>query len=290
MRFPTSLPNPNIESGQIVSKWKSKGLKIRPLLLILQIIKALHLLQVEEGYITANELIKIIIPLNATKYENAEIAQAIMAYRKGNINIEKWEDFCPAANDRRMAREFMLFLEYNHLIKKSISSNGSAYDEKYMLDCISFDEIDGLIIKNGVDSNEQIYDQLIIDDIPYAIERRRVSRDILERPSQVIFRKNILTAYANKCLITGVNIRNVLEAAHIVPVSEDGIDHVSNGICLRTDIHRLFDTRHLRIRRNGELSLSKKAMKLENYGALQKKISIPDFVNKEFLEWRNSYL
>ena len=285
-----SLPNHNIESGKIISKWKSNGLKTRPLLLILQIINELHLLQDEECYITANELIKIIIPLNATKYENAEIAEAIMAYRKGNINIEKWEDFCPAANDRRMAREFMLFLEYNHLIKKSISSNGSAYDEKYILNCISFNEIDGLIIKNGVDSNEEIYDELIIDDIPYAIERRRVSRDILERPNQVSFRKNILTAYTNKCLITGVNIRNVLEAAHIVPVSEDGIDHVSNGICLRTDIHRLFDTGHLRIRKDGELSLSKKAMKLENYGALQKKISIPDFVNKEFLEWRNSYL
>ncbi|SMM98361.1 hypothetical protein SPONL_2115 [uncultured Candidatus Thioglobus sp.] len=65
---------------------------------------------------------------------------------------------------------------------------------------------------------------------------------------------------------------------------------MSNGICLRTDIHRLFDTGHLKIRSDGELSLSKKAMRSENYGDLPEQIYIPDFINKEFLEWRNSYL
>jgi len=285
-----TLPNSNIEPAQTVSKWESQGLKIKPLLLILQIINELYLLQNDEGYITANELIKIVIPLNASNYKNTEIAQAIVAHREGRLNIENWEDFCPAANDRRMAREFILFLEYNHLIKKSTSSYRSAYDEKYLLDCISIEEIDGLKITDETYNNDQIFDELIIDDIPYAIERRRVSRDILERPNQANFRKNILTAYTDKCLITGVSIRNVLEAAHIVPVSEDGIDHVSNGICLRTDIHRLFDTGHLRIRSDGELSLSKKAMRSENYGDLPEQICIPTFVNKEFLEWRNSYL
>ena len=285
-----TLPNPNIELGKTVSKWESQGLKIKPLLLILQIINELYFLRNDEGYITANELIKIVIPLNASNYKNIEIAEAIVKHRAGSLDIKSWEDFCPAANDKRMAREFILFLEYNHLIKKSISSNQSVYDEKYILDCISIEEIDGLKITNDTSSNEQIYDELIIDDIPYAIERRRVSRDILERPNQANFRKDILAAYTDKCLITGVDIRNVLEAAHIVPVSEDGIDHVSNGICLRTDIHRLYDTGHLRIRSNGELTLSKKAMRSENYGNLPEQICIPTFVNKDFLEWRNSYL
>jgi len=285
-----TLPNSNIESDQTVSMWESKGLKIKPLLLILQIINELYLIQSENGYITANELIKIVIPLNASKYQNLEIARAIVLHREGSINIEGWEDFCPAANDRRMAREFILFLEYNHLIKKSISINQSAYDEKYILDCISIEEIDSLRITDDTYTNNQIFDELIIDDIPYAIERRRVSRDILERPNQANFRKEILTAYTGRCLITGVNIRNVLEAAHIIPVSEDGIDHVSNGICLRTDIHRLFDTGHLKIQGDGELSLSNKAMRNENYGDLPEKICIPNFVNKEFIEWRNSYL
>ncbi|MBL4575550.1 MAG: HNH endonuclease [Opitutaceae bacterium] len=283
------LPNPNIETEQTISKWESHGLKISPLLLILKIISELYLLQNDNGYITANELIKIVIPLNASNYNNQEIVQAIVAHREGTINIDSWEDFCPAANDRRMAREFMLFLEYNHLIKKSISNNRSAYDEKYILDCISIEEIVGLNITDETYSNNQILDELIIDDIPYAIERRRASRDILERPNQANFRKNILNAYTEKCLITGVNIRNVLEAAHIVPVSEDGIDHVSNGICLRTDIHRLFDTGHLKIRSDGELSLSKKAMRSENYGDLPEQIYIPDFINKEFLKCKRSF-
>ncbi len=285
-----TLPNSNIESAITISKWEDKGLKIKPLLLILQIINELYILKNDEGYITANELIKIVIPLNASNYKNINIAQAIIAHRNGSIDIESWEDFCPAANDRRMAREFILFLEYNHLIKRSTSSYRSAYDEKYILDCISIEEINGLKITNDTYNNERIFDELVIDDIPYAIERRRVSRDILERPNQANFRKDILAAYTDKCLITGVDIRNVLEAAHIVPVSEDGIDNVSNGICLRTDIHRLYDTGHLRIQMSGELLLSRKAMKSKNYGNLPKQICIPKFVNKDFLKWRNSYL
>lgn len=33
----------------------------------------------------------------------------------------------------------------------------------------------------------------------------------------------------------------MLEAAHIVPVAEQGSDDPSNGILLRADLHRLFD-------------------------------------------------
>lgn len=279
-----SLPNPNIESSAIVSLWENNKLKIKPLLLILQIINNLYNLENLEGYITANELIRIIIPLIASKYSIKETAQAIIEHRQSNIDIDSWPNFCPAANDKRMAREFLLFLEYYHLIKKIISSNVSTYDEKYVLDCISFEEIDSLKITDESYNQDQILEELIVDDIPYTIERRRVSHDIIERPNQSVFRKNVLTAYTCKCLITGVNIRNVLEAAHIVPVSEKGIDHISNGICLRSDIHRLFDTGHLRIKADGQLALSNNAEKNENYGLLPKQINIPPFVNHDFLD------
>ena len=33
----------------------------------------------------------------------------------------------------------------------------------------------------------------------------------------------------------------MLDAAHIRPHADDGPDHVSNGLLIRTDLHRLFE-------------------------------------------------
>ena len=41
--------------------------------------------------------------------------------------------------------------------------------------------------------------------------------------------------------MTGENTLLALEAAHIVPYSEEGAHDVRNGLLLRADFHRLFD-------------------------------------------------
>ena len=44
-----------------------------------------------------------------------------------------------------------------------------------------------------------------------------------------------------KCAITGERTLPVLEAAHILPFAKHGPHHVSNGLLLRSDFHKLFD-------------------------------------------------
>ena len=67
------------------------------------------------------------------------------------------------------------------------------------------------------------------------------------RKGQPKFRKIILKRYEGKCAITNCPIREVLEAAHILRHSISGINHSSNGILLRSDIHSLFDTNKIKI-------------------------------------------
>ena len=71
--------------------------------------------------------------------------------------------------------------------------------------------------------------------------RNRVLRSIVERHGQSKFRKAVLSAYGSRCAVTACDCDQVLEAAHIRPVADDGSDAVSNGILLRADIHTLFD-------------------------------------------------
>ncbi|HCN05110.1 MAG TPA: restriction endonuclease [Bacteroidetes bacterium] len=61
------------------------------------------------------------------------------------------------------------------------------------------------------------------------------------RPGQAGFKVGLLDAYGRRCAITGENIVPVLEAAHIQPVHENGTNELSNGLLLRSDMHKLFD-------------------------------------------------
>lgn len=55
------------------------------------------------------------------------------------------------------------------------------------------------------------------------------------------FRVVVTDAYHRRCAITGESTLPVLEAAHILPFSENGPHDVSNGLLLRSDFHKLFD-------------------------------------------------
>jgi putative restriction endonuclease len=64
----------------------------------------------------------------------------------------------------------------------------------------------------------------------------------MPRLGQGGFRIVVTEAYGRRCAITGEKTLPVLEAAHILPFSENGPNEVSNGLLLRADFHKLFDT------------------------------------------------
>lgn len=76
--------------------------------------------------------------------------------------------------------------------------------------------------------------------------RRMTARAVVEaqikrRRGQGRFRREMLEAYSNTCCVSGCEVIDVLEAAHIR--TESGLDDhsVQNGLLLRADIHTLFD-------------------------------------------------
>lgn len=115
-------------------------------------------------------------------------------------------------------------------------------------------------------------------------ERKRVQSSRISRPNQASFRKAVLQA-CERCIITNVTMPEILEAAHIKPFKYKGEDTVANGFAMRTDIHTLFDTGHLRISPEGEIELSSRA-RMDYGAAIPPRIVIPQFTNREFIRWR----
>lgn len=74
-------------------------------------------------------------------------------------------------------------------------------------------------------------------------QERRYGREFLTRArlGQGSFRTLVIDAYQRRCAVTGETTLPALEAAHIRDYASEGTHHVSNGLLLRSDFHRLFD-------------------------------------------------
>lgn len=73
------------------------------------------------------------------------------------------------------------------------------------------------------------------------VELKRVWRSVLERKGQSEFKTALLSAYQHQCAISQTSVVGALEAAHIRPHSKRGNMSESNGLLLRSDLHKLFD-------------------------------------------------
>lgn len=71
--------------------------------------------------------------------------------------------------------------------------------------------------------------------------RKRTLQAITQRQGQGPFRRGLLQAYGGRCAITGCEVEQALEAAHIVPYRGKHTNALNNGLLLRADIHTLFD-------------------------------------------------
>jgi len=286
------LPNPYTYKPVEIEKWKAAKLEIRPLALILEIINQLgkDLSYNEEAYLSPSELIKIVIPLAGQMTAPKEIANCIAMFRKGKLDISNWPNCVPGDNDHRFAREFLLFLSNFGLCERRGPRKNERYYLAQPLDVGSLIQTPGTSIFTNDQGGKAAIKAMRHSSLPSIIERQRVLSSVLERPGQAKFRKDILNAYQKKCLLTGEEISAVLEAAHIVPVKYHGADVVNNGICLRVDIHTLFDAGAIRIKPTGELLLSDTVSASQNYRYLPPKITIPGFVNPANVAWRHSYL
>ena len=288
----TVLPNPATYQPAELKKWHDAGLRIKPLEYILLIMGVLgREFGSDHAYLSANELIRIVIPLAGAKTLARDTAIQVHMHRHGNLNISNWPNCVPEANDQRLAREFLLFLdnfEICHPIGPTPRYDQMFYFNQFVTERLQADETPTFL-----EDFERVEQEIEISrnsEIPTIIERRRIWSSAIMRPQQAKFRKDVLNANQYRCILTNEKTLDVLEAAHIVPVEHGGPDVVGNGLCMRADIHRLFDNGKIRIQPNGDVKLTEHIREAISYSELPKNISFPGSIRPENLEWRYRYL
>lgn len=100
---------------------------------------------------------------------------------------------------------------------------------------------DGEATRELVSANNVLLPDVAFD--PDVIEFTREVRlgAISVRQGQGRFRAQLLLAYGKRCAFTGTWAVPVLDAAHIHPYSGRASNNPTNGLLLRTDVHKLFD-------------------------------------------------
>ena len=105
------------------------------------------------------------------------------------------------------------------------------------------------------------------------VKRKQLTQK--ERKGQAGFRRDILKIYDNSCSVTGITQKEVLEAAHIQGYVNEESNNVQNGICLRVDIHKLFDNGLITIDSEYKVLISTMLKSTEYENLNGKKINLP---------------
>jgi hypothetical protein len=109
--------------------------------------------------------------------------------------------------------------------------------DAYLAQVQSFPSLQDRLPQEGFAERQAAYD---------ARQDSGTARQVTPRIGQAFFREMILTAYAGRCALTGMNDPRLLTASHIVGWQEDRRFRLnpSNGLCLNALHDRAFD-RHL---------------------------------------------
>ncbi|MCX5035337.1 HNH endonuclease [Streptomyces coelicoflavus] len=106
------------------------------------------------------------------------------------------------------------------------------------------DESEQFLISYGGEAPTQVLGRDQSDQEPFELEgnRRRIrQRNVQVRPDQARFKLRVFQRYGPRCPLTGIAVPQMIEAAHLRPVEDDGTDDPRNGLPLSAGLHRAFD-------------------------------------------------
>ena len=127
---------------------------------------------------------------------------------------------------------------------KSSIVQGKTYTTETAIGNDLWERVDQVLQKYLYDNADAEKSQLLLEE-----EAAQYGRPILTkvRLGQGAFRILVTDAYNRRCAISGERTLPVLEAAHIKRFAESGPHFISNGLLLRSDIHKLFDSGYVTI-------------------------------------------
>lgn len=182
----------------------------------------------------------------------SEFSSMILNYRKDKHNLNPTIGCIVLTNPIFFKREDWIETPANW---GSSIVQGKSYDTNELVGGELWHKVELLLEKYlHTELQDEGKSQLILEEPESPAYGKAILSKV--RLGQGAFRVMITDAYSRKCSITGEKTLPVLEAAHIKPYAESGPHFISNGILLRSDMHKLFDGGYLTITNDLKVEVS----------------------------------
>jgi putative restriction endonuclease len=174
---------------------------------------------------------------------------------------------------------------------------GKSYDSTDSIGKHIWTQVESLLEKYLLtQSTDEGKSQLILEEPNTPLYGNSMLKKV--RLGQGAFRVLVTDAYNRRCSITGEKTLPVLEAAHIKAYAESGPNFISNGLLLRSDIHKLFDSGYLTITTELQIEVSSRIKEEFQNGKEyyqyhgQELLYLPnrefDKPDPKYIEWHNT--
>lgn len=175
-------------------------------------------------------------PFDRKKYSRSQLIKLPL---KQIIKLWKERDY--SFNSVAAACEALAIIRYANKIDNQKKHWKAFLEHPHILGLdFDFDEIDDELYEHE-SLNKPVQKELLDLNALSEDNRSRVTRSQVTRVGQQGFRALILDNFYIKCAISGSEEQALLEAAHIMPYKGAQSNVLQNGLCLRVDLHRLFD-------------------------------------------------
>lgn len=221
-----------------------------------------------------------------------EFSKMILNYRNDKLNVNPTIGCIVLTNPIFFKEED--WIETPSDWGKSIVQ-GKSYDTNEILGQSIWQKVEKLLEKYlySVDENRS---PLITEEPEFHSYGNSILTKV--RLGQGAFRVLVTDAYSRRCTITGEKTLPVLEAAHIKPFSESGPHFISNGLLLRSDMHKLFDGGYLTITNDLKVEVSSRIKEEFQNGKEYYQYHGKDLLflpnreidkpNEKFIDWHNT--
>lgn len=190
--------------------------------------------------------------------------------------LKKLEQRKAPVSEKKLAQKYPRFLEQPALTLKQINSTVIT-QPVFAMPLTKGASSDASAFSYGSDDDID-FSELDLSRISVPLPAARVRTDgmaqSVSREGQSEFRKRVIETY-KRCVVTGCQVHAALDAAHIIPYVDERSNIVSNGLCLRTDIHRLFDANLLRLSGEHTVWVGVDLINSEYYKYNDQPISLP---------------
>lgn len=222
-----------------------------------------------------------------------EFSKSILGYRTDKSNLNPTIGCIVLTNPIFFRKED--WIETPHDWGKSIVQ-GKSYSTEDPIGSEIWSKVEARLAEYLNPSIEAQKSQLILEPSYTSQYGKSVLTKV--RLGQGAFRVMVTDAYSRRCSITGEKTLPVLEAAHIKPYAESGPHFISNGILLRSDMHKLYDGGYITFTKDYRVEVSSRIKEefqngKEYYQYHGKELNfLPsrelDRPNEIYLDWHNT--